>query len=388
MQEKTVRGPRRRDTAWKRDGKKKGIYWRRKADGSKSWGYYAWGKINRAVSREAAIDAQAKARLDKSAGRLAPDTHTRVADLAEEVRAAKRRRLRPASLAVFEDALDRVVLPQVGQLTPAQVTPDRIARLIRDLEASGLSKNTIIKYLQPLNAVLALALRRGMINANPMSLLAPDERPQASERRKRFEWSPEAIATLIAAADDLAKRPEARYDYSPLLRLLALTGLRVSEALALRWQDVDLLAAELHVRHSLGRDKTLGPPKTAAGERVVPLSPGLVETLLQLKPFAATEADFVFAASSGGPLGYWNFRNRGFRKALEAAGLEGAGLTVHDLRHAAASLYIAAGMTPVDVAALLGHSDASITLKIYAHLFDRGDFAAKVRAAQASLGLD
>jgi integrase len=161
----------------------------------------------------------------------------------------------------------------------------------------------------------------------------------------------------------------------------------VSEALALRWEDVDLLEGKLHVRHSLSRDKMLGQPKTAAGVREVPLSPGLVEALVKFKPLDASEDQFVFMSRDGGPLGYWNFRNRGFLKAIEKAGLAGNGLTVHDLRHAAASLYIAAGMTPVDVAAVLGHSDPAVTLRIYAHLFDRGDVAAKVRAAQDSLGI-
>jgi hypothetical protein len=116
MQQKTVRGPRRRDTGWKRDGKKKGIYWRRRADGSKSWGYYAWGKINAALSREAAIDAQAKARLDKSAGRPAPNPHVLVRDLAEEVREAKKLKLRASSFQGFQYALDKVLLPELGHL--------------------------------------------------------------------------------------------------------------------------------------------------------------------------------------------------------------------------------------------------------------------------------
>jgi integrase len=161
----------------------------------------------------------------------------------------------------------------------------------------------------------------------------------------------------------------------------------VSEALALRWSDVDLFVGVLNVRHSLSRDGNLGPPKTKAAERVVPLRPGLVDLLLRLKPLDATDEDFVFAGRRGKPPGYWNIRNRGFQKALEQAGLVGYGLTIHDLRHAAASLYIASGLTSVDVAAVLGHSDASTTLRIYAHLFDRSDVEAKVRAAQESVVL-
>ena len=161
----------------------------------------------------------------------------------------------------------------------------------------------------------------------------------------------------------------------------------MSEALALRWVDVDLLEGSLNVRYSLGRDGTLGPPKTKAGERTVPLRPGLVDLLVRLKPLDAIDNDFVFAGKRGKPLGYSNLRHRGFRTAVEKAGLDGNNLTIHDLRHAAASLYIASGLTAVDVAAVLGHSDASVTLRVYAHLFDRSDVEAKIRAAEEAVVL-
>jgi hypothetical protein len=139
--------PRRRDTGRHRDGSAKGIYYRYRADGSKEWSYYD-PRLGRPVggfqSRQAALDAQAKARLDKSRGLPAPDTRVRIRDLAEEVREVKRRRLRPSSLKAWEDALDRVVLPEVGHLKPAQLGPDRIARLIRDLERQDLSRDTSV----------------------------------------------------------------------------------------------------------------------------------------------------------------------------------------------------------------------------------------------------
>ena len=69
-------------------------------------------------------------------------------------------------------------------------------------------------------------------------------------------------------------RTVAQYDYSPLIRLLVLTGLRVSEALGLRWQDIDLLGAAIHVRHSWSREGMLTEPKMKAGRRDVPIAPG------------------------------------------------------------------------------------------------------------------
>jgi integrase len=221
---------------------------------------------------------------------------------------------------------------------------------------------------------------------SPLALLSDDERPTGGGVREHYVWTAEEISHLIAAAEDLASRPEARYNYAPLIQLLALTGLRVSEALALRWGDVDLLGAELHIHATLGRDGELTAPKTKAGVRTVPLSPGLVDLLVRLKPEEATEHAFVFASRPGArPISYWNFRKRGFEKALEAAGLAGRGITIHDLRSGAASILIRQGLTPVEVAEVLGHADSSITMKVYARVFDKRDAAARVRAAQASI---
>ena len=113
----------KRDTGWKRDGKVRGVYWRRRANGSKSWGYYADGKLNAAATRQDAIDQKAKARLRMSSGLPAPDTRVFIRDLAEEVREAKRRKLRASSFAAFEFALDRIVLPELGHLKPGQAAP-------------------------------------------------------------------------------------------------------------------------------------------------------------------------------------------------------------------------------------------------------------------------
>jgi integrase len=380
----------RRDTGWRRDGKSAGIYWQARAKGKKAWGYYD-PRLGRVVSgcrtRQEAIDKRAKAQLDKSAGLPVPDTRVRIRDLAEELRDTKRRR--PAALVVpcvggraGSDRPQRDRPPQAGA---AGAGSDRQA----DPRPRG-ARTQPRHHRQVSPAAQRNPRARGEARDHrlePNGTPVPRRAPTGGKQRKRFEWSPEAISKLIAAADDLGKRSEARLNYAPLIQLLALTGLRVSEALALRWGDVDLLEGLLSVRHSLGRDGALGEPKTKAGERDVPLRPGLVDLLLQLKPLKASDEDFVFAGKSGKPLGYWNVRNRGFQKAVEKAGLDGNDLTIHDLRHAAASLYIASGLTPVDVAAVLGHANASITLKVYAHLFDRSDVQARIRAAQETVTL-
>jgi integrase len=376
----------KRDTGWKRDGKAKGVYWRRRANGSKAWGFYADGRIQSTATRQDALDQKAKAGLRKSAGLPAPDTRVTMLELTEEVREIKRRKLRASSFAALEFALNKILLPELGHLKPSQCGPDRIARLVRDLEERGLQPATIRRYLSPLSAVFGLAVRRGIIPMSPMALLSEDERPTGGGLKDHYIWSPEEISTLISSAEKLAKRDSALYDYSGLIHLLALTGLRVGEALALRKCDVDLLAGELRVEQTGGRGE-IGAPKTEAGKRTVPLGPGLVELLAEIIDVEAPAESFVFHAKGkpDRPLSYWNFRERGFNLALEEAGLAGKGITIHALRSAAASLLAARGLTAIEVAEVLGHADANITLRVYSKIFDKRDVAARVRDAQGSI---
>jgi integrase len=380
----TTVGQPRRDTGWKRDGRAKGIYYRNLPSG-KRWGYYASGKIHAAPSSQAAIDGKAEAVLRKSKGLPEPDTRVTIAALANEVREAKRRKLRGSSFDAFEFALDKILLPELGHLRVVQVGPDRVARLVRDLEARGLKPSSIRRYLSPLGSIFRLAVRRGVVPTSPLTLLSDDERPTGGGVAAHYIWSPEEVARLIQAAEELGGRTVAQYDYAPLIRLLVLTGLRVSEALALRWGDVDFLDGTINVRHSWSRDGELVEPKTDAGKRDVPLAPGIVDMLVTLKPADAADEAFVFSTTGTRPVSYWNFRNRGFTPALAKAGLTEKGITIHGLRSAAISLYAARGVSILEAAAIMGQGDPGVTWKHYARLFDRSDVHARVRAAQASL---
>jgi integrase len=384
--------PSPRDTGWKRDPKgARGI--RRRVSPTSPTGF-AWGhydtRTGKTVTdgprRKDAIDAQARARVDTSKGLPAPDTRVLIRDLAAEVREIKARKLRNPVVDLY--AIDKIIVPELGHLKPSQVGPDRLARLVRDLEEQGMSPASIRRYLVPLTAIFKLAIRRGIVHTSPMALLSNDERPTGGGQREHRIWSTEEISRLISKAEELGSRSDARYDYAPLIRLLVLTGLRVGEALALRKADVDLLGGVLRVEHSGGRKGAeLSDPKTEAGKREVPLSVGVVSFLAQLIPADAAEDDFVFHAKGNPkrPMSCWNFRSRGFAKALEAAGLDGQGITIHSLRSAAASLYAARGVTDVELATLLGHADANITRKVYTKLFDPKAVHEEIRAAQDSI---
>jgi integrase len=121
----------------------------------------------------------------------------------------------------------------------------------------------------------------------------------------------------------------------------------------------------------------VGPPKTRASRRTVGLPRAVVEELAAHLATPAPPDAFVFTAPKGGPLRVIAFRARIWRPATRNAGLDG--LRIHDLRHTAVALWIAAGANPKEVAARAGHTSVSFTLDRYGHLYPESDAALRDR---------
>lgn len=345
-------------------------------------------------SLEEAKAARAEVIAKLGRGETIRATRQTFGELAEAWYALKAPRLRPRTRSYYRDALDLVLLPRFGNKRVAAVNADAVAKLVRDLETRGLhavdrrrparplGHSSVTNYLKPGKAILSLAVRRGLIPANPFDVLTADERPQRHERGRPYEWSSEDVEALLAASRRLAGKPAAKYDYSTLLRLTATLGLRLGEVLGLRWADFDKDEGALHVRGQWLQAGAYGPTKTRAGERRIALPADLREELIALRLRSRFSADEqpLFASQTGTPLSYRNVERRGFDAARDEARLP-EHLTFHDLRHAAASRLISAGLDVVTVAAVLGHEDPTVTLRIYAHLFDRQRTDEAIRAA-------
>jgi integrase len=156
----------------------------------------------------------------------------------------------------------------------------------------------------------------------------------------------------------------------------AYTGLRPAEVLALRWDDIDFEAGELHVWRSLvrvGKELFYGPCK-AGGERTVPLNGDLAAALRahrkqQLEERLRLGAGWVderlvFTNTVGGALDHHNVANA-FRARLKASGLRP--VRWYDLRHSFGTRLVGAGVDAKTVADLMGHRDVTLTLKHYTH---------------------
>jgi hypothetical protein len=154
-----------------------------------------------------------------------------------------------------------------------------------------------------------------------------------------------------------------------LLELLAATGLRISEALALRLGDLVLDGERTVVcvrrAHVRGAFK---PPKSKYGRRQVPIDDGLVKALRRRSRGEADSRALVFPGPDGGPLHPSNLLMRVFKPAAEQAGVSWAGF--HTLRHTCASRLFAEGRNAVQVQRWLGHSDPGFTLRTYVHLLN------------------
>ncbi|MGH9678100.1 MAG: site-specific integrase, partial [Candidatus Acidiferrum sp.] len=167
----------------------------------------------------------------------------------------------------------------------------------------------------------------------------------------------------------------------PILLVAIFCGLRSSELRGLRWSDIDLEKHQLHVRQRADRYNAIGAPKSAAGERTVPFPPLVANALREWK-LACPKGDLglAFPTGRGAAEYHQNILTRGFFPAQTAAGVADAqgkpkysGL--HSLRHFFASWCIARredgglGLTAKMTQERMGHSNISVTLDVYSHLF-------------------
>ena len=157
------------------------------------------------------------------------------------------------------------------------------------------------------------------------------------------------------------------------------TGLRASELRGLRRADVDLDAGTLAVSQRADAWRRIGPPKSAAGKREIPLVPMAINVLKQWQPQCpAGELGLVFPNNAGRVDSLPNIQRRVWEPLQVKCGLlDAAGearYRFHSLRHAAASLFIAhLGWTPKPLQEVMGHSSITMTFDRYGYMFKGSD---------------
>jgi integrase len=315
----------------------------------------------------------------------------------------------------YRQQLERHIKPFIGAARLSRFNPPAVRAFEDQLRAEGRSPSMVRRVMQTLGSILADAQERGLIVRNPARELRVRRRDRKKEGKadKRQRGRLKAGVDIPTPAEARAIVEHAKGRWRPLLLTAVLTGLRASELRGLRWVDVDLTKRALHVRQRADRFNKIGPPKSEAGERSIPLPASLVAELSAWREQCPKgEMGLVFPNGAGKVEGLGNIVNRGYKPAQLAAGVtiprlarNGAPVLsadgkpmvrakypgMHALRHFFASWCINrradGGLElPAKLAQeRLGHASIAMTLDTYGHLFPRGHDHAELDAAERTL---
>jgi integrase len=274
--------------------------------------------------------------------------------------------VKPSTVDGYERIVTLYITPHVGWVKLAKLTPQHVKSMLRAMEEDGLSPRTRQFARAVLRRALRWAEQNGLVLRN-VAALVDGPRKTGTKLDDTLDAAG-AAAVIDAAAGD---RLEA------LAVLVLRLGLRKGEALALRWEDIDLDAGTLSVRGTLKRQKGGGlyvdTTKTDAGTRELPLVAGTAEALREHRRRQAaerlalgplwTDTGHVFTTATGTPLDPRNV-NRWWSAVCERAGV--GHHRFHAARHTAATLLLDQGVPLEVVSAVLGHAGLAITADVYA----------------------
>lgn len=282
-----------------------------------------------------------------------------------------KKRVKEKTYLDYKDRVRLYINPAIGKVKLSKLEPRRIQIMYAEMIDRGLSSR-VVRYAHTLlRNSLQQAVKWGHLYRNPADLVT-DELPKR-ERKEMQALSSEQVKVLMEAAIYSPMKP--------LFSLLIASGMRPSEALGLKWSDVDFENKRITVNRTLTRYNKGGwkleEPKTAKSRRTIPLPPS---TMADLKEHSRNQAEyilsrekgeynkqnFVFAANNGEPLSTNNILNRHFKPLLKSAGLPD--IRLYDLRHTCATLLLSAGENPKVVSERLGHSTITLTLDTYSHV--------------------
>lgn len=269
------------------------------------------------------------------------------------------------------------IVPKFGELKLSQLTKAQVVEWRQELLIEK-SRSMASKIIGAMSAILKNAMEIGAISQN----VASDVKV-GKAKREAVRVEPPARADLKAMIE------AATEDERPFILTAVTMGLRSSELRGLCWRDIDLKAGTLTVRQRADEWGVLGPPKSEAGQRTIPMPPELVAELTKWKlRCQPTRIGLVFPSNAGTPLRHNNVLRRMYFPLQVRAGLgvpklgkSGQPLTddegnpvltgkyrFHALRHAAASGWIASKIDLKRLQVWIGHESIQLTLDTYGHL--------------------
>ena len=273
----------------------------------------------------------------------------------------------PRTLKDYRGLVARYLVPALGGIQFRMLRPGHVQGLYADMRERGLSAQTILHVHRLLREALSHAVKWGIVTRNVCDSV---DSPRPT-RREMSTLSKESVSSFLAACDSSPHRG--------VLYTLLYTGRRRSEALALKWENVDLDKGTLAIVAGLhrlpGKGLVLLPVKTAKSRRQIDITHEVVDLLREIRGSqlvsqvelgtAWQESGFVFTKPDGRCADPEDV-TRAFKAIMRSIGTPDVRL--HDLRHTHASLMLAANVHPKVVSERLGHASVTITMDIYSHV--------------------
>lgn len=338
--------------------------------------YRDWDGVTRQVQRQAKTKGAAERALAlalRDRGRsgtghdITPDT--KMADLAEKWFGELEGKS-PSTMQAYRDRLDRQVLPALGSVRVREISVGLLDRHLAAVRAShGPSLAKMTKSV--ISGMCGLACRHDAMKSNPCRDVARiSSRPRRAPRSLTVN-EVKAVREWLSEDDKARER-----DLPELVAFMVATGLRIGEACAVSWPDVDLDAGTVTVMGTVlrvkGQGLVISRPKSAAGERVLELPTWCVALLRQRGPASGP----VFPAPRSRTLRDPNNTRRDLREAFVSMGMPG--ITSHAFRKTVATLMDEAGLSARSAADQLGHAKPSVTQDVYFGRRRRATGAAQV----------
>jgi integrase len=286
--------------------------------------------------------------------------------LDEWIDGCEKRGLRPKTVENYRQVVENHLKPALGRHRLEKLTQHHIQMMLDDMRERGLKLSSIGFYRNVIRAALTRAMKQDLVSRNVATLVDLPTPP----KEKKTTLSAEGATAILQAVE--GDRLEAFYMASIML------GLRLGEARGLQWGDIDFEDRILNVRQQLvtvGGVTTFGPPKSDAGERSIPIPAPLVDALKRHQARQLEERlvaggrwqdswQLVFCSRTGSPLAEGQLRKH-LKATLEKLGLDE--MNWHGIRHSTSSILAGWGFHTKVVQAILGHSDAQLTLERYTH---------------------
>jgi integrase len=280
--------------------------------------------------------------------------------------------LSPRTAELYRYIAAKHIIPALGQTMLTKLQPNAVQRLYADKMKAGLSARTVQIIHGVLHKTLENAIKTGLLSWNPLTAV---DYPKTQHREMKT-MSETDIHLLL----DYSKNSQ----YYALFYTLIFTGMRRSEALSLKWQDVDLILLKISVNKTMqyidsaapGKKIVFKEPKTAKSRRYISITPS---NAIILREFYQAEQkkrqalglprltgdSLVFCHYDGSPY-LPNSITHAWIKLTRCCGLPG--IRLHDCRHTYATLLLKQNVHPSVVASQLGHANVTTTLNVYSHV--------------------